>query len=273
MPDRRARRAAIWIVGGFVALDLAMIAIVRMGLYSFNHFNVPTFFLLALVFAQASLAAVWAVISTHHLTPRLAMALLWLGVGAFTWLVATPGLTDLDYYVYLLILVCAHAGVVAILLLVGRARRAALERDGILVSKGLPQFSIRNSLIFTAAVALVLALNARFGWFERNVQLDASIAVAAWVLPAVGAVWAILGGGRIGVRLVVLVGVVLIGMLAFVSAQEGGISWDLDDYGMAAWTFTFLTVLVAIPLFIFRRLGYRFTRRRTSGVHENVRAT
>lgn len=265
MPDRRARRAAIAIVGGFVVMDLSMIATGRSGLHWLGDLDVPNFFLLALVFAQASLAGVWVGISTYPLAQRIAFALVWIGLAAGILLAVVITTDDLDSYVYLCLFLCAHAGVVAILLLVARMRRAALERDGILVSKGHLQFSIANVLVLTAASALVLALNARFGWFERHVRLSDSIAVAALAFPVVGAVWAILGTGRFGFRLVGLLGAVLIGMLLFV----GGIG---GQYAMALWTFTFLTVLVAIPLFIFRRLGYRFTRRRSSDVQENAQA-
>ena len=271
MPDRRARRAAIWIVCGFVSLDLVMIAIGRLGLFSVDDMDVPYMFLIAQVFAQASLAAVWAVISIQRLLSRIALAFLLTGLAALTLAAAIP-LGYPDDLAYASILLLGHAGAVAVLLLIARTWSAALERDGLLISTRLFQFSIRNTLVFTAAVALVLTLNARFGWFEQYVNLDRSIAVAAWAFPTVGAVWAVLGRGPLAFRLVVLVGLVLTGMLTFVSALGGEFSWDSDEFRIAAWTFPFLTVLVAIPLIIFRRLGYRFTRRRTSDVREDAPA-
>ena len=262
------KRPILYLVGVHVACDL--IALVLAGLL--RHFGPAIVVFAALLSAQVCLLGIWAGLGNLRWPLRTAGVFSGLGfIGGVAILADDMWRRNWGSLLTLIGLILAATVVVALFLVVLRVwflRVAFLEPSGpVALAEGL-QFRIRDLLVLTAVVALLLGLGRIVHWTSgpRGVNSSELLAMAVMVLGVVSValltLWTGLGMGKPGPRLLILLPF-CVATGAFIPYIQSGSPW----WRYVVWIG--LTVvealLVVTSLWVVRSCGYRLVRKGSFG--------
>lgn len=252
------------LIAAHVACDLISVAV---STTPWRVFGPAVVAFVALLSSQVCLLGIWAALGTTRWPRRLAGVLLGLGIVVGVSVAAeSHWRSDLGSFLLLVGITGAAAGAVALFLLVLRAwslRVARLEAGATVdVAEGL-QFTIRDLLILTTVVAILLSLGKIIRWLgpgfsglhiplpELGVMILGVVSVALLTL------WTGLGLGSPARRLFVLLPFCVATGL-FIPYFQGYSPW----WRYVVWVSVTVgeAMLVVVSLWVVRVEGYRLIR-------------